>query len=436
MSNVLLGVLLLLTTGGSLNFFSLTQDFEIGSESAQQAGLSLSLVKDVSVDAYFRTVGQRLVQDQSLPAFRYRFSIVNSKEVNSLGFPGGTIYIYRGLLQLASNDDELAAILAHEVGHVASRHGTAQLTRQLIMEAPIAIAAGLTATEAWKEQLSKLGISLGIDAPFLRYSRDQELEASVLAVRLMAEARFDPGAFRTLLEKMNEAATGEAPRALAFAFNHPQSDMVAPEIAEEIDRVTTAPRPPRVSQEFRAFQTALQRMAYPAAKAAASDPEPDSISKVFTHPLDYYRLGYPDGWIVTKTGPNGAIIAPVDGMQTSRNGDDVTHGVMFDLFDSALPDRSLNLEQATNRLIVYLRQRNQSLRIVPGAQTQMLLSDEPGVRTVMIGRDDSSTSSEVVWVVTRYYYQNLFYMVFVAPEDEFAMYQPVFEQMIRSVRLR
>ena len=109
---------------------------------------------------------------------------------------------------------------------------------------------------------------------------------------------------------------------------------------------------------------------------------------------------------------------------------------MFDLFDIAVPDRSLTLEQATNRLIVFLRQRNQSLRVVPGAQTQMLVSDESGIRTVIIEKANSSNSSEVVWVVTRLYYQSLFYMVFVAPEDDFAMYQPIFEQMIRSVRLR
>src|SRR5262249_32129339 len=114
-----------------------------------------------------------------------------------------------------------------------------------------------------------------------------------------------------------------------------------------------------------------------------------------------------------------------------------------DLFDIALPDRSLTLEQATNRLIVFLRQRNQkpgeatsSLRIVPGAQAQMLVSDEAGGRTVMIWENNPNNSSQVVWVITRLYYQSLFYMVFVAPEDEFAMYQPVFEQMIRSVRLR
>jgi hypothetical protein len=153
--------------------------------------------------------------------------------------------------------------------------------------------------------------------------------------------------------------------------------------------------------------------------------------------MDYYRLSYPDGWQVSRTGPNGAMIAPAEGVLVSRiNGDDLTHGVLFDLFDIAGTDRPLTLEQATNRLIVYLHQRNEALRIVPGAQTQTLVSDEPGLRSVLIGRSAASGQPEVAWVVTRLYYQSLFYMVFVAPEDEFPIYQPVFEQMIRSVRFR
>jgi hypothetical protein len=123
----------------------------------------------------------------------------------------------------------------------------------------------------------------------------------------------------------------------------------------------------------------------------------------------------------------------------------VMHGVMTDLFDISVPDRSLTLEQATNRLIVFLCERNRlsdavshrcPLRVVPGAQTQILVSDEPGLRTVMIGKSEASNGSEVAWVVTRLYYQSLFYMILVAPEDEFPAYQPVFEQIIRSTRLR
>ena len=132
---------------------------------------------------------------------------------------------------------------------------------------------------------------------------------------------------------------------------------------------------------------------------------------------------------------NGAIIAPPDGIQTTRTGDDLVRGVMFDMYD--VSERPMTLAQATDRLLVYLRQRNTSLRVIPGAQTQTLVSAEPGLRTVMIGRSTFQDSSEIVWVVTRMYYQSLFYIVCVAPEEEFTRdFQSTFEQIIRSIQLR
>lgn len=440
MPRIFLAMLVFLAAGQSINFFSTKQDVEIGSESAKEAEQTLSLVGNGSLaNRYVGDVGRRVTQNRSLPSFRYQFRIVNSKDINSAGFPGGAIYINRGLLELAASDDEVAAIVAHEVSHVASRHGTAQLSRQLLVQAPISIAAGVPASQVWRDEIAKLGIALGMDAPFLRYSREQEVEACVMAVRLMAEGRFDPTAFRTILEKIGEAQTGDNPRAPAFIFNHPQGQMLATEIVEKIDELASPARHARASQEFSAFRSALLRLPAPSAKsatAADSDTLSGILPNVFSHPMDYYRLGYPAGWQVTRTPPNGAMIAPTDGVQSSRNGDDLNHGVMFDLFDITVSDKSLTLEQATNRLIIYLRQRNPSLILVPGAQTQMLISDEPGLRTVLIGKADASSQAEVAWVITRMYYQSLFYMVFVAPEDEFPTYQPVFEQMIRSARLR
>jgi predicted Zn-dependent protease len=221
MLRFVLGVLSLTLAAQSINFFSLKQDIEIGTESAKAAEGSVSLVATTtSPHRHVNAVGLRIVQNRTLPPLKYQFRIVNSKDVNSVGFPGGAIYINRGLLEIASNDAEVAAIIAHEVSHVASRHGTVQLSRQLLVQSPIAIAAGVPASQVWKDEIAKLGIALGMDAPFLRYSREQELEAGSMAVRLLSDARFDPNAFRTLLEKINEAQTSDAPRPLGFVFNH------------------------------------------------------------------------------------------------------------------------------------------------------------------------------------------------------------------------
>ena len=435
-----LGVFLLLAAGQSINFFSLKQDVEIGSESAKEAQRSVPLVAATTAPhQYVVGIGHRLVQNRTLPALKYEFRIVNSNEVSSVGFPGGAIYVNRGLLDMAASDDEIAAILAHEVSHVASRHGTVQLSRQLLVQAPIAIAAGIPPSQVWRDEITKLGITLGMDAPFLRYSRDQELDAGLMAVRLMAEARFDPNAFRTFIEKIGEAQTGDTPRALGFVFNHPQAQTLSPEISEQIALLSVPVRRVRSDAAFRSFRAALAKLPAPPEKPLAEDEKDAStaLPNLFTHPMDYYGVNYPTGWQVTRIGSNGAMISPTDGVQSSRSGaPDLTHGVMFDLFDISVSDKTLTLEQATNRLIVFLRQQNQSFRIVPGAQTQTLVSDEPGLRTVLIGRSGASGQAEVAWVVTRLYYQSLFYMVLVAPEDEFPIYQPAFEQMIRSIRFR
>src|SRR5579862_3594719 len=110
MISFLLGVLMLVTSGKSVNFFSVKQDVEIGAESSKDAEHSLRLIRNPALNQYVDAIAQRVIQNHSLPALRYRFQIVNSREVNSLGFPGGPIYLYRGLLDMASNDDELAAI--------------------------------------------------------------------------------------------------------------------------------------------------------------------------------------------------------------------------------------------------------------------------------------------------------------------------------------
>jgi predicted Zn-dependent protease len=433
-----------------INFFSPQQDIDIGNESSLEAEKQLSLVQDVRLNQYVRSIAQRVLSGSAPPPNRFQFHIVNSNEGHSLAFPNGAIYIYRGLLGMTSNDAEVAAIIAHEVSHVLCRHATSQLSRQLLVQAPISLSAGLPMSEGWKEQLNKLGVVFGVNAPFLHYSPEQEAEASAMTSKLLRAARFDDEALDELFQRLMETSKKPDAPILTFLYNHPlQEPIVSPE--SDADAVAL-PRPEhrvRPSLEFRGFQAGLQKLPKPLEEKTpevAGDPLPGLL----VHPSNYYRLNYPEGWQVSRTGKDGAIVAPPDGLSTSTAGDDVVFGMMVDMFDLSTSDKTLTLEQATNRLIVYLRQRNQTVRAVPGAQTPILIDDELGLRTVLLqggvirggnsiitGKTNLVTEpGEVLWLVTRMYYQNLFYMVFVAPEEEFPSHQQLFDQIIRNLHMR
>jgi len=451
---ILVGLLLLVVSGAwvfpqtaphltspGINFFSTQQDIDIGNDSAVEAEKQLSLIRDTRLNQYLRSIAQRVLASSN--SSRYQFYIVNSTEVSSLAFPNGSIFVYRGLLAMTSSDAEVAALIAHQVGHVISRHATSQLSRQLLVQAPLSLSGGLPSADGWKEQLNKLGIVFGVDAPFLHYSPEQEVEASRVAAKLLMASRFDPDGFDALLQTLIEASKKPDAPMLTFLYNHPMpASTPKGETEAESGKPPTPGRHTRSSAEFRAFKDALLKLPKPAIeKTQAVDT--DLMPNVFSHPLNYYRINYPDGWQVVPTGPNGAIISAPGGLTTTTAGDDVAYGMMLDMFDLSASDKQLTLEQATNRLIVYLRQRNQTVRAVPGAQAPVLINDELGLRTVLLrgglirsGKSTVTEPSEVLWLVTRMYYQNLFYMVFVAPEEEFPSRQQIFEQMIRSVQVR
>jgi len=414
----------------SINFFSLQQDKEIGADSAKAADRSLPVVHDAAINAYLQTVAGHLTANSPQTLFQYRFSIVNSKSVSTVTFPGGTVYLDRGLAEIVTNEHELAAILAHEIAHAAARHGTEQLSRQLLVQSPASIAAGLPNYAGWKEQLRNMGISFGAGSSFLRYSSDQEIEANRIAVQILVKAGYSPLALPAVLEKINGFG-GTEPQVLpAYAYDHPQGAEAARQLQIEIAKAKDAVHLMRVTPEFKAFHASLVRLAVPR-EPPATVLVPNTLVPIpYVHPQNFYRLSYPEGWQVTPNGTNGAVIAP----PSSRVGADIKMGVMFDLFD--VSERKMTLEQATDHFLVSLLQRNPELQVIPGAQSQRLLDGEPALRTVMIGQSGAKNSAEISWVVTRLYYENLFYIVCVAPEKEFEKRQEVFEQILDSIKLR
>src|SRR5215470_857543 len=141
------------------NFFSPQQDKDIGAEAVREAEKSIPILRSASINTYLQTVAGRLTPFSPVKTLQYRFRIVNSRSISTVTYPGGAIYVDRGLLELTANEHEVAAILAHEIAHAAARHGTQQLSRQWLTQAPTSILAGIPDSSDWKDQLRALGIS-------------------------------------------------------------------------------------------------------------------------------------------------------------------------------------------------------------------------------------------------------------------------------------
>jgi hypothetical protein len=421
------------TPSMSVNFFSLQQDREIGDEAKKVADRDLPLVQSRIVNTYVKTMAARdLAPFSPLQSIQYRIQVVNSKTISSLTYPGGPIYVDRGLLELASNEHEVAAIIAHEIAHAAARHGTQQLSRQWLVQAPASLLAGLSENASWKDQLKSLGISLSPHPSFLRYSSNQEIEANRIAVQILFKSVYSPYALPAILEKINGLATAESRVLPAYVYDHPQGTEAAQQLNSEIEKLSAAARILKPSPEFLQFHSTLMNWALP--PETPQPPATDTLVSIpYRHPDAYYKLLYPETWQATPYGSNGAIIAPI-ASGSRRFSNDIQVGVMFDLFD--ISERPMTLEQATDRLLVKLLQRNPTLQVISGAQPLMLMGGEPALRTVLIGQSESSNSPEISWVVTRVYYQTLFYIVCVAPQKDFDKRQPMFEQILKSIELK
>ena len=138
--------------------------------------------------------------------------VFDSPEVNAFALPGGKIGVYTGILTVASNQDQLAAILGHEVEHVLAEHGNARVSAAYATQGALAVTQALSgAPSPMKDQV--LGL-LGVGAQYgvlMPYGRGQETEADVLGQDLMARAGFDPREAVQLWRNMSSVAGGKSP---------------------------------------------------------------------------------------------------------------------------------------------------------------------------------------------------------------------------------
>jgi len=213
---------------GGVNFYSLEKEIAIGKQLAQEVERQAKLIDDPIIAEYVNRVGQNLVRnsDAKVP---FTIKVLDSEEVNAFALPGGFFFVNSGLILKADNEAELAGVMAHEIAHVAARHGTRQATRGEIAQIAM-IAAEIVIPYGWTGYAAMQGASLAIPLGFLKFSRGFEAEADMLGLQYMYKTGYDPTAFVDFFEKI-QTLEKRKPGTMSKVFStHPPTD----------DRIATA----------------------------------------------------------------------------------------------------------------------------------------------------------------------------------------------------
>ena len=265
--------------------------------------------QDRAIQSYVNDIGQALARHSELPNLKFTFTVLNSDVVNAFALPGGYVYVTRGLIALASNEAELAGVIAHEIGHVTARHAAQRYSTTMATQIGLGV-LGVFAGGGIAE------VGGAIAGPALKaYSRDQEFESDLLGIRYMNRAGYDPRAMSTFLAKMQAHSQIEAKLAGRQGADQYNIMSTHPRTADRVARAmeTAAGTVPPVADPrlgVRDFMARIDGLLY------GDDPAQGFVrGRSFIHPTLGFRFDVPPDFRmrnsptkVAASHPNGALI--------------------------------------------------------------------------------------------------------------------------------
>lgn len=439
------------------NKYSPAVDVKIGLEAAQQARRELPMLDDDAVDNYIENIGGRLVA--AIPSnlqhreFRYSFDVVNMREINAFALPGGPMFVNRGMIEAARNEGEVAGVMAHEMAHVALRHGTAQATKgqKLQIGSVVGQILGAIVGGAAGNVISA-GSQIGLGTYFLKYGREYERQADLLGAQIMARAGYDPRRMADMFRTIERQGGSGGPEWLK---SHPNPGNRQAAIEREAAMLQVRGSAENVNA-FNSIRARLGRLepALTAEQVARGqvnrgdrdrDRDRDTPRRtsrgrgVVESPSARYRtvtlgssmqMSVPDNWEQLQSG-NTVVLAPEGGYVESRGTSSFTHGLQVGVIRS----ETHSLEQGTDELVDSFRRSNPDMRM-QGTYRRERIGGRNGLSVNFTNVSGETGDREIITLSTIQLGDgSLVYMIGVAPDYDFNTYNRAFQRARQTLRV-
>lgn len=215
-----LGASAVVLMGAGPQLVSVEQEIAIGREAQQQVKQEVPEVSDATVNRYIDSVGARLVRRAAGPDYPYSFDVANYREINAFALPGGPVWVHRGAIAAATNEAQLAGVLAHEIAHIAERHAASQMTKGTIANGLLGLLGAIVGNDRGG-QIAQIAGGLAAQGFMLKFSRDDEREADEAGARMMKQAGWNPIGMVEFMQIL-QAQSGRNPGSVStFLSSHP-----------------------------------------------------------------------------------------------------------------------------------------------------------------------------------------------------------------------
>ena len=460
------------------------QQHALGMQAAAQIFQQMPVLPDDSPESlYIRQLGQKLVA--TIPeqySWPFEFHVVPQKEINAFALPGGQMFVNIGTITAAKNEAELAGVMGHEMSHVYMQHsakqaGKAQTTSMLAGIAQIALGVTGVGDKAGGlvGQLGQMGIQMGAEGMMMKFSRSDESQADAVGTLILYKAGYNPQSmadfFKTLAEQggptppqlfSDHPNPGNREQAIqkqianwptanylkdspGFAQVHQHAKSVKAYTAQEIQAGAKSGQWASLNQKNGAGLESAGDSSFPTRGSAAATMSPTTVSLRNVLPNDHMvnanlgpiQITHPENWPVTLPEQKGqfVIIAPAEGV-TSRG---VGYGVMLNGI-AGPQGQKMSIDEMTTALIKQMQESSELEQ--QGNPEAITVGGKEGRSTALRSPSpfpdaNGQAQPEHDWLITLPQSDgSLIFMIFIAPQADFASLKPTYDAMLKSVQFR